>query len=125
MEWYILETLISPESNTSFSLIVNTHNVHRIVWHEYYVDLVPGKHILLSKGKFMFKGKETVNLIRALKMIFYTQSTWGALKAYTGCEKYLEEDRCTYIQCCAIKSCPRQFHQKEVIPRKVKTSGLH
>lgn len=125
MEWYILETLISPESDTSFSLIVNAHNVHRIVWHEYDADLAPKKHILLSKGKFMFKGKDTVNLIRALNMIFYTQGTWNALKAYTGCEKYLEEERCTYIQRCAIKSCPRQYHQKDAIERNDKSSGLH
>lgn len=110
MEWYLLETLISPESDTSFSLIVNTRNIHRIVWHEYDADLLPGKHILLSKGKFMFKGKETIKLIRTLKMQFYTQNVWSSLKAYTGCEKYLKEGYCIYAQRCAIKTCPRQFH---------------
>lgn len=125
MEWYLLETLISPETNTSFSLIVNVRNVHRIVWHMYDADLIPGKHILLNKGKIMFKGNKKVNLISVLNNLFYSETLWTALKAYTGCEKHIKEDHCTYVKRCAIKTCPRQYQQNDIIKCKDKSSGLH
>lgn len=125
MEWFLLETLISPETATSFSLIMNHNKVCRIIWHEYDEDLTPGKYILLSKGKFMFEGREIIKLIRALKTDFYTKTAWNSLKAYTGCEKFLKKGQCGYAHRCAIKTCPRQLHQNGIPERNDNNPHLH
>lgn len=109
MRWILLDTVISPETGTSFSRLSTARNNQLIVWHAYNRHICPGKDVIYRSGKVWVKGTGKIHIIKVLKSDIYSHDAWQNLKKYCGCDKYLKGEGCSYIHYCVISRCPLEY----------------
>ncbi len=109
MRWVLLDTVISPETGTSFSRLSTARKNQLIVWHAYNRHISPGKEIIYRDRKVWVKGTGKIHIVSVIKSDVYNAESWRNLKKYCGCDKYLRGGRCAYIHQCVIASCPLEY----------------
>ncbi|TPW44361.1 hypothetical protein FKM52_01220 [Mixta tenebrionis] len=107
MVWYVLDSIISPDSDTAFSLISSTYNLKFVLWYDTDHYLAPGDRLETSDDGLIVNGH--VQNLYILDVSTFRSDYWRKLHLYNKrCPGNTTSASliCDYKQRCRVKKCP-------------------
>lgn len=107
MVWYVLDSIVSPDSDTVFSLVSSPYNLKFVLWYDAERYLFPGDRLETSDRGWIINGD--IHPVTLLDVSIFRTLYWQKLRAYNQhCpgNNYRAENTCTYQHKCRIKKCP-------------------
>ncbi|WP_146108538.1 hypothetical protein [Mixta gaviniae] len=107
MVWYVLDSIVSPDSDTAFSLISSPYNLKFVLWYDTEYYLSPGDRLETSDTGLIVNGH--VQPVYILDVSTFRSDYWKKLRIYNQrCPGNinLPHTACTYKTECRVKKCP-------------------
>ena len=108
MKWSVLETVISPETGMSFSLVTSPNGNRFALWHVYNPHIKPGQDLYIHAGNAWVYSGEHMARVQIYRADIFSSNLWENIKKHAGCDTYLVDDGCTFKTWCVISSCPHR-----------------
>ena len=111
MVWYVLDSIVSPDSDTAFSLISSPCNLKFVLWYDTEHYLSPGDSLETSDNGLIVNGH--VQPVYILDVSIFRSDYWKQLRVSTKrCPGNNNQSHttCSYKQQCRVKKCPFVSH---------------
>ena len=111
MMWYVLDSIVSPDSDTAFSLISSPYNLKFVLWYDSEHYLYPGDSLETSDNGLIVNGH--VQPVFILEISTFHSDYWQKLHGYNNiCPGNTTQSKssCTYKEKCRVKKCPFMKH---------------
>lgn len=106
MLYTISETILSPETTMSFTLLSRYKVPHSVLWHGYDPIIIAGTRVIIAGNRLCVIDDVKLHSLTFMNHSKLNRSLWETLKATAGCAKYVHEGKCTFSKRCCIKKCP-------------------
>lgn len=107
MVWYVLDSIVSPDSDTVFSLVSSPYNLKFVLWYDAENYLFPGDKLETSDQGMIINGN--IQPLTILDVAIFRALYWQKLYAYNQhCPGNQQQatTTCIYQHKCRIKKCP-------------------
>ena len=111
MVWYVLDSIVSPDSDTAFSLVSSPYNLKFVLWYDSANYLYPGDRLETSDAGMVINGH--IQAIYILDVSVFRPAYWQKLYSYNkNCpgNAYQPNTACSYKTKCRVKKCPFTTH---------------
>lgn len=111
MVWYVLDSIISPDSDTAFSLISSPYNLKLVIWYDSQYYLSPGDKLETAEQGLMVN--DHLQPICILDISLFRTTYWEKLQRYNNkCpgNGIQPNAMCIYKRQCRVKQCPFVTH---------------
>lgn len=111
MVWYVLDSIVSPDSDTAFSLVSSPYNLKFVLWYGSDGYLFPGDRLETSDNGLIVNGHNQP--FTMLDVAVFRAVYWQKLHDYNkNCpgNRHQFEANCAYKHKCRIKKCPFVTH---------------
>ncbi|ELY6244531.1 anti-adapter protein IraM [Cronobacter universalis] len=111
MNWRVVDSIVSTNTNSVFTLISSQHNIKLILWYKATYYLSPGDTISIN-GDAMAVNNFPVQL-SLYRTLYYNTRFWQTiLHSNNHCAGNLQQSvsRCIYRSKCKLLYCPFQQH---------------
>jgi hypothetical protein len=112
MVWYVLDSIVSPDSDTAFSLISSPYNLKFVLWYDSDHYLSPGDKLQTAENGLVVNGQ--VQPVNIIDISTFRSDYWRKLHGYNKrCPGNTNQPNtaCTYKDKCRVKKCPFTAHQ--------------
>ncbi|EAN6189198.1 anti-adapter protein IraM [Salmonella enterica subsp. enterica serovar Chester] len=106
MQWYVIDTVVSPSAGICFSSIRGLKNLKLTIWYQADIFMPPGSIIEPWNRCVIVNGK--ILPITVYNVTRYNKELWGTMKEKSTCpgNKRFKEKSCTNHDKCIISVCP-------------------
>lgn len=111
MVWYVLDSIVSPDSDTAFSLVSSPYNLKFVLWYGSECYLFPGDKLETCDQGLIVNGH--IKPVAMLDVTLFRAVYWQKLHDYNKIcpgNSHLSEATCAYKHKCRIKRCPFTAH---------------
>ncbi|MFW0882445.1 anti-adapter protein IraM [Cronobacter dublinensis] len=111
MTWRVVDSVVSTETNSVFSLISSQQSIKLILWYKATFYLSPGDRLSI-RGETIAVNNNAVQLT-LYRTTLYNARFWQTIvKSNTHCPGNHQQSvtRCLFRRRCKVLSCPFQRH---------------
>lgn len=111
MVWYVLDSIVSPDSDTAFSLVSSRYNLKFVLWYDSEHYLFPGDSLETSDNGLIVNGH--IQPVFILNVSTFRSAHWQKLRGYNkNCpgNSHQPAAGCAYKHRCRVKKCPFVVH---------------
>ncbi|EBR4169314.1 anti-adapter protein IraM [Salmonella enterica] len=106
MEWYVIDTVVSPSVGVCFSCIRGFKNLKLTIWYQADIFLAPGSMIEPYDKGVLINGK--VYPITVYNVNRYNKELWICMKEKSLCpgSQSINNKYCNVYRKCMVSICP-------------------
>lgn len=111
MVWYVLDSIVSPDSDTVFSLVSSPYNLKFVLWYGSESYLFPGDRLETTENGLIVNGY--IQPFTMLDVSIFRAVYWQNLYDYNkNCPGNSQQSHitCAYKHKCRITKCPFVSH---------------
>ncbi|NCH55178.1 anti-adapter protein IraM [Cronobacter muytjensii] len=111
MTWRVVDSVVSTDTNSVFSLISSQHSIKLILWYKATYYLSPGDKLSIN-GEAIAVNNKPVQLT-LYRTTLYNARFWQTIvKSNTHCAGNHQRSvtKCIYRSKCKLHTCPFQLH---------------
>lgn len=114
MIWFIIDSIISPQTCTACSCLCTAKSFKAILWYHADTFLYPGDKIEIENNGVLVNN--TSKKIMIYDFIPFNIKTWQTLSKYTGCpcNGAILPVSCNYPYPCKLLKCPYNLKQSAI-----------
>ncbi|CCJ73255.1 putative cytoplasmic protein [Cronobacter condimenti 1330] len=111
MTWRVVDSVVSTDTNSVFTLIASRQSIKRILWYKATFYLSTGDNVSIA-GEAITVNDQSVTLT-LYRTLSYNADFWQTLlRCNTHCPGNQQQQvhRCAYRHACKLLFCPFQLH---------------